>query len=214
MSIVIGSPTIFAVETYSGLQDYIAEVLDRDDLTAKIPTFIHLAGLRLNRLLLPPARQGSYSVSTIAGTATAGLPADYQRLISVRIAGLPLDQETPVNFHARWGSSANAQPVGYSIENGVLRLGPTPDGVYTVLMTYMKDITPLSEINPSNWVLADHADLYIYGALLQAEAYLSNDARLALWKFAFEEAIDEVNKQGVRYMNSGSSLRLRSPVCI
>lgn len=214
MSIVVSLPVSFDIETYAGLIDYIGEVLDRTDLEDKIPTFIHLAGIRLNRILLPHARQDTGSMTATAGQATALLPTDFKQLIAANIGGVPLEQVTTAGLYAGWNNAASGQPRVMSIGNGSAKLAPTPDATYVIALDYIKDITPLSDNASSNWVLEEHTDLYVYGALLQAEAYLSNDERLPLWKMAFDEAIAEVNAQGLRYRNSASPLRLRSPVCV
>lgn len=214
MSIVVSVSDAFAIESYDGLIAYIEEVLDRDDLTDQIPNFIHLASLRLDRVLLPPARQGSASIAVTADTATASLPTDFKQLIAANIAGTPIEQVSTAMLYEGWNNAVSGEPRVFSIGNGTLRLAPTPDAAYTITIDYLKGIVPLSAADPTNWVLESHADLYVYGALLQAEAYLSNDDRLAIWKTAFDEAIGEVNAQGLRYRSSGSPLRLRSPVCV
>lgn len=212
MSIVVATSGEFAIETYGGLVDWIAKVLDRDDLDADIPTFIHLAGIRLGRVLLPPARQTSDNLTTTAAQGDVILPDDFRQLIAANINNCVLEPVTMAVLYEK--RVASGEPRFFSIVDGAIELAPVPDGVYNISIDYLRAITPLSDTNPTNWVLQDHADLYIYGALLQAEAYLSNDARLALWKMAFDEGISEANKEGLRYRNSASPIRLRSPVCV
>lgn len=214
MSIVVATAGSFAIETYAGLVDYIGEVLNRDDLASQIPTFIHLAGIRLNRILLPPARQDSTTITVSSGTSTAILPSDFKQLVAANVGGKILEQTTTAGIYEGWNEATSGEPRVFSIANGSLKLAPVADDDYTITLDYLKSIPSLSEENPSNWVLVNHCDLYMYGALLQAEAYLSNDERLPLWKLAFDEAIAEVNAQGLRYRTSGSPLRLRSPVCV
>ena len=214
MTIVVSTPGSFAVDTYSGLVDYIGEVLNRDDLASHIPTFIHLAGKRLDRVLLPPARQANTTVTVAAGASTAILPADFKQLVAANLGGKILEQTTTAGIYEGWNDAASGEPRVFSIGNGELKLAPVADAAYTISLDYLKSIPFLSEETPSNWVLNNHCDLYLYGALLQAEAYLSNDDRLPLWKMAFDEAISEVNAQGLRYRTSGSPLRLRNPVCV
>jgi len=211
MTIVVSTAGSFDIETYGGLVDWIGATLDRTDLETQIPTFIHMADLRLDRILLPPARQTTANLTTTAGTATLTLPADFKQLVTANIGGYPLDRVTTTEIY---GALNGAQPTRFTIGNGELKLSPTPDAEYTVVIDYLKGIQPLSEESPSNWVLSSHADLYVYGALLQAEAYLANDERLPIWKLAFDEAIGEVNRQGLRYRGSSSPFRLRSPVCV
>ncbi|MCK8356920.1 hypothetical protein LXA28_18340, partial [Erwinia amylovora] len=64
----------------------------------------------------------------------------------------------------------------------------------------------------TNWLLTDHPDLYLYGSLLQAEAYLFNDDRLAVWKTAHDEVMAEIMTAGNAIRSSTSGVRIRNPV--
>lgn len=75
-------------------------------------------------------------------------------------------------------------------------------------------LTPLSDSNPSNWLLARRADIYVYATLLQAEAHIVNDARLPLWKSALDEAIADLNAAGGRRRIATAPWRLLNPVCV
>ena len=68
----------------------------------------------------------------------------------------------------------------------------------------------LSESNTSNWLLEEHPDIYIYGALLEAESFLMNDPRLQVWKMGFEEALKELSKSGKTAQFSGAPLIMRA----
>jgi hypothetical protein len=61
----------------------------------------------------------------------------------------------------------------------------------------------------SNWILRDHPDAYLYGALLQAAPFLRDDERIAVWGGLFERAIDGINKHEFR-RQSGGNLRVNS----
>jgi hypothetical protein len=53
----------------------------------------------------------------------------------------------------------------------------------------------LSDSNTTNWLLDDHPDLYLFGSLARAEAYLKDDERVAFWKSAEDEALSEVIRE-------------------
>ena len=52
-----------------------------------------------------------------------------------------------------------------------------------------KDVTPLSDLNTSNWLLAAHPDVYLYGALVEASPYLMEDERTSIWAQLYAAAI-------------------------
>jgi hypothetical protein len=56
-------------------------------------------------------------------------------------------------------------------------------------MLYYAKPTALSDTNTSNVFMANCPDALLYGALLEAEPYLMNDARLATWTQLYSSAI-------------------------
>ncbi len=44
-----------------------------------------------------------------------------------------------------------------------------------------------------NWLLINHPDAYLYGALMEAEPYMKNDQRIATWAQGLSAAIDAIN---------------------
>jgi hypothetical protein len=72
-------------------------------------------------------------------------------------------------------------------------LAPLPDTNYTLTMLYYAKPDALGDSNPSNVFMANAADCLLYGALLEAEPYLFNDARLAVWSQLFGNSIETLN---------------------
>ena len=103
-----------AISTYTELQTAVANWLDRDDMSARIPEFISLTEARFNRIL----------------------PA-------------------------------------------------------------------LTALAPTNDILTDSPDVYLYGSLLEAEPFLQNDARVQLWATAFQQAISDIQEQDEKDRHSG-----------
>jgi hypothetical protein len=66
------------------------------------------------------------------------------------------------------------------------------------LQRRFKDVTPLSAGN--NWLFTASPDVYLYGALLEAQPYLQDDARIATWAKIFEQVVSEV-----RHPDAGSN---------
>jgi hypothetical protein len=61
---------------------------------------------------------------------------------------------------------------------------------------YWQRFTPLNDAAPVNEILATYPELYLYGALIEAEPYLVNDERIGIWKGFWDEAIRDINKAG------------------
>ena len=75
-------------------------------------------------------------------------------------------------------------------------------------MLYYKTFDALSGIAPTNWVITNAPDVYLYGTLLEAEPFLMNDARTQLWAQALKESINTLQEQDNKDRHSGSVLRV------
>ena len=205
-----------AFDTYAGLQEAIGAWLCRDDLGARIPDFIRLAEARFNRVLMVPERE---LVATFTAAAESHeLPVDFwgMRAIHADLSSkFPLRQMSLAELRLEYGFGRTGRPVHYAIQGGdTLVLGPQPNGEVALVLNYYASIPALSDANPSNWLLKVNPDVYLYGALLQAEAYLINDERLAVWKMALEEALDEIRKAGQRKQIGAAPLMPRGPAAV
>jgi hypothetical protein len=57
-------------------------------------------------------------------------------------------------------------------------------------------------------MLTNNPDVYLYGALLEAEPFLMNDQRVGLWTTAFQEALRALQEQDNKDRHSGSAMRV------
>lgn len=53
-------------------------------------------------------------------------------------------------------------------------------------------VTTLSTVNTTNWMLTNNPDVYLYGALLEAQPYLMDDARIQTWTQIFTTVVAQV----------------------
>jgi len=88
----------------------------------------------------------------------------------------PLEYITPHNMFEIRGGSRSGRPRAYTIESDneteTFRFGPSPDTSYTGYLSYYKAISALSSSNTSNWMLANHPAVYLYGSLYHATNFL------------------------------------------
>lgn len=179
-----------SLSSYADLVSAVGEWLDRDDLVTRAPDFIRLAEARLNRLLDDPDMEVS---ATLTGDGAA-LPADFGAMVSIGTAdGNPLAQMANVEFSSIRPQSGTSR--NYTIRQGRVYYAP---GSANPTLVYRRSIPPLTASNSANWLLTRAPDVYLYGSLVQASAFLAEDDRLALWRSAFDEAIAELRSDGSR----------------
>lgn len=204
-----------ALAAYSELVDEIGAFLDRDDLTARIPTFIRLFEARMNRVLSDPDMTVTSTTSTSAGQEGYALPSDFLTMRAVHLNTDPkvvLESMTPAVLRSCYADSSTGKPQAYALIGENLVLGPAPDGVYALALVYQASVSGLSSANTTNWLLANHPDAYLYGALCMAQAFLQDDPRLAVWKDAWDQAVVEIREFSRRKMSPASPLQMRPTV--
>ena len=200
-----------AINTYGTLQTAVANWLDRDDLSSRITEFISLAEAIFNRTLRIRAMETTVSDSTPSGSKEDALPTGYLQMREIHLETSPivsLSYITPEIMYRIRAGSVNGRPNSYTIMGENILFGPTPDSVYTYSMTYYKALTALSDSAPTNWAILNAPDLYLYGALLQAEPFLMNDERVPLWERGFRQAIADLQEQDNKDRFSGSEMRV------
>jgi len=191
--------------SYAGLQASIADFLNRGDLSAVVPDFITLAEAQMARRLVSRAGQGMAVPRRLikrADTAIArdaeyvAVPGDMLGPLDLMLSGTPpieLDYLDPANLErekalARWVGA----PKFYTVVGGSLQLYPAADQDYDAELVYIARAPALSDGAPTNWILTDYPDAYLYGALVQSAPYLRDDARADLWGTLFTAALDDM----------------------
>lgn len=185
-----------SLTNYSDLKTTVANYLGRSDLTSQIPDFISLAEIRLNRNLRIRQMLKNATAPTTGGDPTVGLPSDFLELRDIYIAGNPritLSYMSPSAFSRDARADQSGRPVFYTLTGAEFVLAPLPDTTYTLTMLYYAKPTALSDANTSNVFMANAADCLLYGALLEAEPYLLNDARMQTWSALYNNAVDSLN---------------------
>jgi len=208
MALVLDIPDSTSLDSWYGLRGAIAAWLDRDDLTDRIPDFIRLAEARFRRDIIRTEQE-----TTIA--LPGALPVDCDSVRAVYLSDTPtaaLEQVSPAELRSRYSGPATGRPQVYALIADQIIIGPVSDASYTAFLTYARKIPALSSTVSTNWLLAAHPDLYLYGSLLHAEFYGWNDERLPLIKSAVDESIAEINDAGNRRRYGGGPIVARPPV--
>ena len=200
-----------AISNYSELQTAVANWLDRDDLSARIPEFISLAEARFNRLLRLRSMESKQTASTVGGQRNYNLPASYIQMRNFQLNTSPittLSYVTPEIYDRLWGGSTGGIPKFYTIVADEISLGPIPGSVLTMEMLFYRRFDNLSASTTTNWLLTYAPDIYLYASMLEAEPFIMNDERVPLWATALEKAISDMQEQDNKDRHSGSALRV------
>jgi hypothetical protein len=185
--------------------------MDRADLTLVIPDFITLFETTANAELPLRTRYNltTASLTTVAGTATAALPSDFleaKALINQTDPKEVLKNASASQLYTANPNAATGRPKGYTYTSSGLELAPVPDSAYTLKLYYYQRITSLSGTTTTNWLLQYFPNLYLFGSLVAAEAYLGTDPRLQTWKDFYADLVAKLAAANERSQFGGSPL--------
>ena len=210
-----------AISTYTELKASIANWLNRSDLTSEIADdFIKLVEADLNAKLR--IRQMEQIETITIDSETETVPTGFIAVRSFYILSgstkYHLNYITPANLFAIKGGSTTGIPRVYSIEsdNGVeqFRFGPAPDTTYTGYLQYYKAFTPLSVSNASNYILASHPAVYLYGTLFHAANFIGgiDQGQSQMWLSMYQTALERLEDNDQNDSFSGSPVIQRTDI--
>ena len=201
-----------AITNYTELQSAVADFLNRDDLTSVIPTFISLAEAQMQRVIRHH-KMMNRAEAQIENRYFA-LPADWLETARFHVRGdrtyrLELTSMDDMLQLRQANADLTGRPSHFAHIGDQLEVYPTPDGTYSVELLYHQKIPALSDSNTTNWLLTDHPDVYLYGALMQSAPYLDDDQRMQVWSTLYGNAVQAVNQESKKARYSGSGMRMR-----
>lgn len=215
-----------ALSTYNDLTAAVANWLNRDDLTARIPEFITLAEARIRRnqhwfKQIYSLANGGLPFTVSAQPAT--LPVYVKEVLSMWASSAAymhdIDIATPQAWRTLVTSNRNASGIPVvaviapqmdtwlSSTGPKLFLWPPPSGSFDIDFQFIRDLDPLA--SAVNGLFLRSPDLYLYGALAESAPYLQHDERLQVWQERFSAAVAEINVEVERAQYSASSKRIR-----
>ena len=200
-----------AITTYSELQASVASWLNRDDLAAVVPTFIALAEAQIARDVRH-WRMIEQATLTVNDQYEA-IPDDWVETIRMVLSTSDRRKLETGSLNElmdrRHVDDSVGAPMLYAHVGDQFEFYPTPDGSYSVELTYYRTVPALSGSNPTNWLLTQAPDVYLYGSLVQSAPYLSDDQRATIWAGFYAASVSQLNAASDAARTSGS-LRLRT----
>jgi len=189
-----------SLATYSDLKTSVATWIKRSDLTAIIPDFISLAEARINRELRT-RNMVTRTQNTAVDSEFVTLPTDFGGARSAR-----LTTTTPNDFLAfltpEQMTDYKAQnPTGdlsaYSVVGGEFWFLPAPTDAVTVELIYYAKVPALTDSATTNWLMTNHPDVYLWGALMEATVFLEDDEQTQKYAALFAAGLDDVRRNSV-----------------
>ena len=209
-----------ALSTYTELKTSIANWLNRTDLTSEIAEdFIVLAEKDFNsklRIRKMNATDASFTINA----ETVALPTGFLQLRDMYIVEggtkYALKYITPAQMDQIRGSSTTGMPSAYTILGDSFRFAPIPDSAYTGTLNYYAKFAALSDTNTSNYILASHPAIYLYGSLYHAANFLGgvDPQRLQQWQGMYTTAMERLERNDREDQYGSAPLQQRGDVTV
>lgn len=187
-----------ALATYDDLKTALADWLERSDLAGRAADFITLAEARLNRELRLAVMESEASLIAEPGARTLDLPADCREALGLWREDGAL--RTPMRYRPAGlmpHSDQGGRPDYWSLEGGKIRL-ERPCAAETGFILRQVGRLQLSAEAPTNAVLAEHPDLYLFAALAEACPYLRDGEMAGHFGVRFEMALAQARSADAR----------------
>lgn len=169
---------------YTQISEKVAQWMNRDDLTARIPDFIELTEERLNRHLRVRQMESTLAVTAIVDNLiTPAVDA-----IDAKALWVPNYERNPLvaqSLESVVAAGGDGIPTMYAWDGASLRFDGAGDvqGVLYVRIPALATAT-------NNWVSDGPWSLYLFGALVEAALYVGDDP--SIWQSRFDQALAEV----------------------
>src|SRR4051812_44395216 len=186
------------ISGYSSLVSSVQNYLARGDLATDAAGFVQNWESRFYR---QPKNHGSWmeaQLSAVIASAVIAVPADFLALRVAYVSTSPacrLEFVSPEQLYGRFPrGNWQGVPEWMSRDRTSFVFGPEPDSNYTISGTYWARPTAMRDAGndaADHWIILYAPDIALYGALLEAEPFLKNDSRIAVWQSFYEQALSD-----------------------
>jgi len=183
--------------TYDSLTSSVLQYLERSDAAVvnAIPTFITLCEFEIAQNIKTLGQMEVVDSVMQIGNPVIQKPARWRKTTSMTLSNSGSKQPMLVrkleylNNYAQ-DVTATGTPLYYAdYDYDHWFVAPTPDKAYAFEALCYTRLQPLSAQNQTNWLTQNAPNAMLFGTLKQTAPFLKNDARLALWKQMFDEAL-------------------------
>jgi len=199
------------LSTFTELKAAIADWANRTDLTTQIIDFITIAEKKSFRRLR--IRDMEKTADITINSEKEAVPTRFLAAISFYLDRDPLIQlqyVSPQVLYAEFNDITTDTPQVFTLEEENFKFRPIPSGTDTGKLFYYEAPAALSDSNPSNNVLTNFPDIYLYGALTELFLFLKDNEKWTSYKTLWLDAVNAANFEDEDDRISGSRLTARA----
>jgi hypothetical protein len=196
--------------TYDSLVEDVITYSERDDVSfvAQIPRLIMLTEQSIAAQIKTLMQLNVVNTTLTVNDPVIQKPARWRKTTSMKINGQPVLNRSMDYVTQFQTESDNGQPLYYGdYDYDHWALAPTPDDDYSLQIIYYSRIQPLDVTNQENLLTREAPQALLYGTLLQAQGFIKNADKLAMWKGYYDEAINALKGEDQKRMIDRNATR-------
>ncbi len=196
------------LDSYSNLKSQLLTLMHRQDLSSETDTAIDLCEAQMNRELRTIYQETR--ATAIIDSEYTTLPDDFLELRNVQLNVSPVETLEYMSPEAMDSlGDTSGKPAFYTFVGNELQFSPAPGGEYSIEIDYFAKIDALSDSNPTNFVLVNWPDLYLFGSLAYLCMVILDDVRASGYQDIFLSHIARVNAKDKKARYSGAAMAVR-----
>ncbi|WP_332763921.1 phage adaptor protein [Phenylobacterium sp.] len=187
-----------AISTFSELKTAAANWLERSDLTDRIPEFIALGEAVINAQLKMRTAESDAALTGVVNSRLIALPAGYRQpraLWIVRSSGAR-EALRPTLPELHLADTASGEPRSWCVDGTNIAFERPCDQAYSFVLRMVGGLA-LSDASPTNLILTNYPNLYLFAALKEAGPFLRDNDLISMFEAKFESALqDAITMEG------------------
>lgn len=203
-----------AFDDYASFETTFLQWADNADIAAQVDGFLALAHRRLDTELRLEATVRL--ASSLTGAGNPWVPKPDRMLTFKRLREgtgsdvVGLDYRSLSEFDDQHYLNQQGRPTNFTVLGDRIRLGPIPDGEYTLEIAYYRQPDVIGPTQAMNEYLEVCPHLLLYACLCETEPFIRDVEMAALWQEKYRMAINEVNEQTEHNRYPDGMLTVRS----
>jgi hypothetical protein len=196
--------------TYDSLVEDVITYSERNDesFVAQIPRLIMLTEQSIAAQIKTLMQLNVVNTTLTVNDPVIQKPARWRKTTSMKINGQPVLNRSMDYVSQYQTESDNGQPLYYGdYDYDHWALAPVPDSAYSLQIIYYSRIQPLDVTNQENLLTREAPQALLYGTLLQAQGFIKNTDKLAMWKQYYDDAISALKGEDQKRMVDRNATR-------
>lgn len=196
--------------TYDSLVEDVITYSERDDASFvnQIPRLIMLTEQSIAAQIKTLMQLNVVNTTLTVNDPVIQKPARWRKTVSMKINGQPVLNRSMDYVTQFQTESDNGQPLYYGdYDYDHWAVAPTPDDDYSLQIIYYSRIQPLDITNQENLLTREAPQALLFGTLLQAQGFIKNADKLAMWKGYYDEAIAALKGEDQKRMVDRNAVR-------